>query len=148
MIRASARLLELAAAEPEAVYARLASRETGQSSLEARARLAEYGPNRLARDRPPSLVRLLWRAVRNALVVLLLVLAVTSFSTGDFGAGVMMVVMLALGVGLELLQESRAGAAAGRVDALIAVRAAVHRDDAASEGAIDVHPGLGGESKR
>src|SRR3569832_2634594 len=109
MIRASARLLELAAAEPEAVYARLAARETGLSSLEARARLAEYGPNRLARDCPPSLVHLLWRAVRNALVVLLAVLAVASFSTGDVGAGVVMVVMLVLGVGLELLQESRAG---------------------------------------
>ncbi|HEY6036187.1 MAG TPA: magnesium-translocating P-type ATPase [Kofleriaceae bacterium] len=136
MIRASARLLELAAAEPEAVYARLATRSTGLSSLEASARLAEYGPNRLARDRPPSLVRLLWRAVRNALVILLAILAVTSFSTGDIGAGVMMVVMLVLSLGLELLQESRAGAAAARLKALIAVRATVHRDNTASEIAV------------
>ncbi|MEP6860368.1 MAG: cation-transporting P-type ATPase [Deltaproteobacteria bacterium] len=86
-IRASPRLLELAGAEPAAAYARLATTAAGLSSTEARTRLAEFGPNRLASDRPPGLVRRLWHAMRNPLVILLATLATVSFATADPRAG-------------------------------------------------------------
>ena len=42
------------------------------------------------KDRPPGLLRLLWHAVLNPLVILLAVLATISFATGDLRAAVMM----------------------------------------------------------
>ncbi|HET9990863.1 MAG TPA: magnesium-translocating P-type ATPase, partial [Kofleriaceae bacterium] len=136
MIRASPRLLELAGAEPDQVYGRLATRAEGLSTDEARTRLAEHGPNRLATDRPPRLATLLWHAVLNPLVILLAVLSTVSFATGDPRAGTMMVVMIALSIGLKLFQEARAGTAAAKLKAMIAVRATARRDGAACEVAV------------
>src|SRR5580693_10526272 len=95
-IRVSPVLVESAGIEPDAVYARLGTRAGGLTVEEASARLAEHGPNILARDQRPSLGMLLWRAVLNPLVILLGVLATVSLSTGDARSAVMMVCMIAL----------------------------------------------------
>ena len=135
-IRVSAILLEVATAEPAAVYARLATRAEGLTSAEAAAQLAAHGPNVLARDQRPSLAKLLWRAVLNPLVILLAVLATVSFATADPRAGSMMLLMIALSVGLKLFQEARAGSAAARLKAMISVRATVFRDGQPQEIAV------------
>src|ERR1019366_6583107 len=94
------------------VYTRLQTRPEGLTPEEADARLAEHGPNVLARDQRPGLLRLLWRAVLNPLVILLAGLAVVSFATGDPRAGTVMLLMIALSVGLKLIQEAKANSAA------------------------------------
>src|SRR5439155_985406 len=81
-----------------AVLARLETRAEGLTSEQAATRLAEHGPNVLPRDERPSLLRLLWRALLNPLVILLAVLATVSIATGDPRAAVMMVLMIGLGV--------------------------------------------------
>ena len=96
----------------EGVYAKLNSRPAGLTGAEAATRLGKYGQNILARDQRPGFFRLLWRAVRNPLVVLLAVLAGVSFATGDSPSATMMLVMIALSVGLKLFQETRASNAA------------------------------------
>ncbi len=113
-IRVSPLVLEIAALDTAQVYARLNTRAEGLSAEEAEARLAKYGPNILAKDQRPGFGKLLWRALRNPLVILLAVLATISFATGDVRAGVMMVSMIVLSVGLKLVQETKATNAAAK----------------------------------
>jgi Mg2+-importing ATPase len=132
-IRVSPLVLELAGLEPSGVYERSATSAAGLGAAAAAARLAEHGPNVLARDQRVSFPRLLWRAVINPLVILLGVLAIVSFSTGDPRAGSMMVLMIVLSVGLKLFQEAKADGAAAKLKAMISVSATVLRDGTARE---------------
>jgi Mg2+-importing ATPase len=127
-IEVSRAVVESAALDVAAVYARLVTRPTGLTTAEAAGRLAEYGPNVLAKDRRVGLGRLLWNAVINPLVLLLLVLAGVSFATGDARAGVVMSMMIVLGAGLKLVQEARADTAAAKLKAMISVTATAVRD--------------------
>ncbi|MBI2801066.1 MAG: magnesium-translocating P-type ATPase [Gammaproteobacteria bacterium] len=135
-IQVSPVLVESAALAATDVYARLNTRHAGLTAVEAAKRLAQHGPNVLAKDQQPGLVTLLWRAVLNPLVILLAVLATISFATRDFRAGAMMVCMIALSVGLKLFQESKASHAAAKLKALISVTATVVRDGVSTEIAI------------
>ena len=127
-IEVSQAVVESAALDAARVYTRLATRPAGLTTEEAAARLAEHGPNVLAKDRRASLGKLLWNAVVNPLVILLLVLAGVSFATGDARAGVVMSMMIVLGAGLKLIQEARADSAAAKLKAMISVTATVVRD--------------------
>ena len=135
-IRVSPVLLESAGIEPDAVYARLGTRPQGLTSEEASARLAEHGPNVLAKDQRPSLGVLLWHAVLNPLVILLGVLATISVATGDARSAVVMACMIALSVGLKLFQEAKASSATAKLKAMISVNATVLRDGATLEVAV------------
>ncbi len=132
-IAVSAILLEAAALEPAAVYARLATRAAGLTAAEAAQRLAEHGPNVLARDERPSFLRLFVRAAIDPLVLLLAALAAVSFSTGDTRSGTVMILMIALSMGLKLFQEAKAGTAAAALKAMISVHATVLRDGKPAE---------------
>jgi Mg2+-importing ATPase len=127
-IRVSPAVLDAAALDVAAVYGRLATRAEGLSAADAEARLLAHGPNVLARDQRPGFARLLWRSVINPLVILLVVLATVSFSTGDPRAGAMMALMIALSVGLKLYQEAKADSTAAKLKAMISVRATALRD--------------------
>ncbi len=127
VIVVSKNLVEAAGLDPASVYARLQTRASGLTSDEAKSRLAEHGPNVLAKDQRPSLWKLLWHAVLNPLVVLLAVLSTVSFATGDPRAGFMMLLMIALSVGLKLFQEAKASSAAAKLKAMISVNATVLR---------------------
>ena len=95
---------------------------------EAERRLQEYGPNVVAREERHPRIRLLGKALINPLVILLLVLAASSFLTGDFRAGSVMLLMVILGVVLRFVQEARADSAAAKLRAMISVHATVLRD--------------------
>ncbi len=118
------------------VYARLLTRPAGLTTEEADARLTEHGQNVLAKDQRPGFVTLLWRAVRNPLVILLALLATVSFATGDPRAATMMLLMIALSVGLRLVQEAKANSAAAKLKAMISVNATVLRGGTAQEIAV------------
>ena len=135
-MRVSRAVVETAAFDAAGVYAHLKTRPEGLTADEAEARLAERGPNVLAKDRRPGLPLLLWRAVRNPLVVLLAVLAAVSFATGDPRAATMMLLMIALSVGLKLFQEAKANSAAAKLRAMISVKATVLRGGVAQETAV------------
>jgi Mg2+-importing ATPase len=133
VLRVSPRVIECAALDADALHAHLKTRPTGWTDAEAAALLAQHGPNVLAKDQRPGLGKLLWRSLLNPLVILLAMLASVSFATGDVRAGVMMVAMVALSVGLKLFQESRAGNAAAKLKAMISVNATVVRGGTARE---------------
>ena len=94
------------------VYKRFETCPEGLRAEEARARLAKHGPNVLAKDQRIGLGKLISRAVINPLVILLTVLASVSFATGDFRAGTVISLMIALSLGLKLIQEAKADSAA------------------------------------
>lgn len=120
--------LEAAALDAAQVHQRFATRPEGLTAAEANQRLAEHGPNVLAKDQRASMAKLFAHAVLNPLVVLLAILAAVSFATGDARAATMMLVMIALGVGLKLFQEAKADTAAAKLKAMISVQATVIRD--------------------
>src|SRR5450432_1824822 len=132
-IRVSPLVLEIAGLDAPGALARLSTRAGGLTSDDAAARLIEHGPNVLARDQRPGLLRLLWRSVINPLVILLAVLATVSFSTGHPRAGTVMILMIILSVGLRLVQEAKADSAAAKLKAMISVSATALRDGAPRE---------------
>ena len=125
--------LESTRTDAAGVYRLLETRPEGLTSREAAVRLEERGANVLTRDRRTGIATLCWHAVLNPLVVLLGVLATISFATGDAPAAVVMLTMIALSVGLKLIQEARADSAAAKLKAMISVTATVQRDGAPRE---------------
>jgi P-type Mg2+ transporter len=135
-MRVSQAVLESARLDVAGAYTYLKTRPEGLTTEEAEARLREHGQNVLAKDRRPSLLSLFWRAVRDPLVILLAVLATVSFATGDARAALVMLLMIALSVGLKLVQEAKASNAAAKLRAMISVKATVLRAGKAEEIAV------------
>src|ERR1017187_2230146 len=130
---------EAAAREISDVLQRLNTSPNGLTETEAAARLEEYGPNEVGQEKKHEWLHRLWVAVRNPLVILLITLAAASFlsyyhykpadrDVSEFYAGVLMLVMVALGVSLRFVQETKANNAAAKLKAMIKVTATVVRD--------------------
>ena len=111
-----------------AVLESLHTSAAGLTEEEAAARLERYGPNEVAHEKRESWLQRLYVAARNPLVILLTVLAILSFATQDFRSGTVMLLMVALGVSLRFVQETRADTAAAKLKAMIRVTATVIRD--------------------
>src|ERR1035438_768846 len=62
-IRVSPLVVESAAMDTASVYAKLNTRAEGLTDSEAATRLAQYGPNVLAKDQRTGFGKLLWRAM-------------------------------------------------------------------------------------
>jgi Mg2+-importing ATPase len=126
--RTSPLLAEASSKPSEQVFQMLATTASGLSEAEAAARLEKYGPNEVAYEKKHSWLHRLYTASRNPLVILLTVLAVLSFATGDLRAGTVMMLMVVLGLALRFVQETRADNAAAKLKAMISVTATVLRD--------------------
>ncbi|SPE59096.1 magnesium transporter [Verrucomicrobia bacterium] len=124
---------EMSKKDTAEVMQTLGSAPTGLTEEEAASRLAQYGPNEVAREKRENWLERLWIASRNPLVILLTVLAVLSYATGDFRAGTVMLLMVVLGVSLRFVQETRADTAAAKLKAMISVTATVVREGKARE---------------
>jgi P-type Mg2+ transporter len=127
-IEVSPLLLELARADAEVVFCRLQTSQQGLSEAEAARRLEQHGHNVVMQEQRYGWLRLLGHACANPLVILLLLLATVSYTTGDLRAAIVMLIMVVLGVSLRFLQEARADNAAAKLKAMISVTATVVRD--------------------
>src|SRR6266850_2517005 len=121
-------LTEASSRPSDEIFQTMGTSSGGLTEIEAAERLAKYGPNEVAYEKKQSWIHRLYTASRNPLVILLTVLAVLSFATGDFRAGTVMVLMVALGLALRFVQETRADNAAAKLKAMISVTATVVRD--------------------
>jgi P-type Mg2+ transporter len=119
---------ESAMREAAEVLSTLDTSIDGLSAEEALRRLEEFGPNEVGREKHEGWVQRLYLAGRNPLVILLTVLAILSFATGDFRAGSVMLLMVILGLSLRFVQETKADTAAAKLKAMISVTATVVRD--------------------
>lgn len=99
----------------------------GLSEEEAGKRLLIYGPNEIASEKPLSPFRRLWLNIKNPLVILLTVLGVISFVTGDIRSTVVVFLMIILGVVLRYVQEKRADKAAEKLKAMVSTHTTVVR---------------------
>jgi Mg2+-importing ATPase len=120
-------LLEWAHCDEGTVLARLESRAEGLSEPEVAARVIQYGPNQIARTKRRSKPLLLFDNVRNPLIILLLILSLVSYLTGDLRSALVILVMVVLGVVLRFVQEMRADTAAARLQAMVRSTATVVR---------------------
>jgi len=99
--------LEHAACLPiSAVLQVLESSESGLSPAEAQARLQRYGSNSIASHRAEPL-RVLWRQLKNPLLLLLGAAALTSFVVGQRTDGTIILLIVSLSVGLGFFNEYR-----------------------------------------
>lgn len=105
----------------------------GLSDREARLRLEQYGVNEVFLEHPRSVTTRLVENVRNPLVILLAVLGIVSWLTGDIRAAIIIAVMVALGVVLRFVQEMRSDKAAEKLKDLVGVKATVIREGAKRE---------------
>ncbi|HEV3243352.1 MAG TPA: magnesium-translocating P-type ATPase [Chthoniobacterales bacterium] len=125
----SSSLLDEAARKPsDEVFQLLGASPFGLSEHDAATRLEEYGPNEVAYEKEEGWLHRLYISARNPLVILLTVLAILSYATGDATAGTIMMLMVALGMSLRFVQETRADNAAAKLKAMITVTATVIRD--------------------
>jgi len=132
-IQVSQALVDSATMDAEGVCRKFETERDGPSTSQASLRQAASGPNVLAKDQRVGIGKLVWHAVLNPLVILLAILAAISLATGDARAGTVMTVMIALGVGLKLVQEAKADSAAAKLKAMISVTATVLRDGVPGE---------------
>jgi Mg2+-importing ATPase len=110
-----------------------AERAAGLGSEEAAARLARCGPNVLAPRRQRRLAVEFLARFRNPLVLLLLAASAVSALTGEVASFGIITAVVVTSVTLDFVQEHRAGRAAERLKASVAVRATVLRDGRARD---------------
>lgn len=122
-------LREAAQADVQTTLRRLQTSAAGLSWAEARRRLAEVGLNELRSQKPPGWPVVLWGAIRHPFNGVLGVLAVVSFATGDRKAGLVMISMIALSVGLRFWQEMKSQIQAESLQRLVRNVATVLRTE-------------------
>lgn len=115
---------------------------SGLSEQMASERLAEYGPNEVATQRPTPWFVLLIEAFKDPFVYVLALLMVVSALTNDFEASLVMGVMILLSVGIRFIQEYRSQKASLALKELIETTCGITRDGVTTEIPIDeVVPG-------
>ena len=130
------------ASTSEDVLARLSSDRQGLSADEATRRLAEYGPNRLTRQRGPSAWAVLARQFASPLIYALLIAAVVAFALGDLPDGAVVLGVVVLNALIGFVQEYRAGRAIEALAQLVSEPATVLRDERWTQmDAADLVPG-------
>jgi magnesium-transporting ATPase (P-type) len=118
---------EAARADLELLFSRLAASPAGLTRHEAAARIARFGPNTVARERPLAPLRRLLQLFLSPLSLLLLGLAFAAQLTGEPRGALVIAVMVVLSVLLSWFQEVRSGKAAERLRAMVHTTATVLR---------------------
>jgi Mg2+-importing ATPase len=124
----SKKLVDRAHTEVASILGQLNSTPDGLNQAEVEARLEQYGPNEVAKEKRRTWFLRLWDNVKNPLVILLAVLGVISYLTGDLRATIVILTMVILGIVLRYIQESRADKAAERLKAMVSTTTTVIRD--------------------
>ncbi|GGI19965.1 magnesium-translocating P-type ATPase [Bradyrhizobium guangdongense] len=127
---------------PLDLSARLGCGLTGLTSAEAAGRLDRFGRNSDAPPRIEGAARAILRRLLEPLSLILLVAGIISMLTGDEIGGLIIVLILALSIGLDTVQEGHAVRAAEILRRSVALKAEVKRDGGFREVEVDqVVPG-------
>ena len=120
-------LSEAASLATDDVLSRLASRPEGLNGTEVNQRIREFGANVLAVHRVRASA-VLWRQLKNPILILLLGAALVSGLTGGGTNAIIIAVIVLLSVGLGFVNEFRAAVAMSTLRSKISQNATVHRD--------------------
>jgi P-type Mg2+ transporter len=121
-------LVSVSELDAPAVLKLLHSHLHGLAEKEAKKRLKQYGLNEIAREKKKSLLIQFLANFKNPLVILLTILGVIAFFTGDLRATILIFIMVILSVVLRFFQETRANHAAEKLKALVSNTATVVRN--------------------
>ena len=124
------------------VVRELDSREQGLTEPEARKRFDVYGPNTLSEKKQRSPLLEFLNNFLNPLVITLLVISAVSFLLGNSIDGLIILVMVAMSVTLNFVQEYKASKSAEALRAKVAHMASVLRNATVMEiPAVQLVPG-------
>ena len=125
----SGELTALSGCSPQDALHRLRCSPNGLSLEDAEARLAAVGPNVVARNGHPGILRELIGRSKNPLNALLLTLALVSYLLGDLRAAIVISVIVILATATAFVQEHRSNNAAAKLRAMVKTTASVRRCD-------------------
>jgi len=112
----------------DALFTQLDVSPEGLSAVEASGRLTKVGRNAMATaPRRHALAKIAHRLIE-PLIVILIVSAAISGATGDWTSFAIILVILALSIALDVIQEHRAEIATDALKKSVALQAQVHRD--------------------
>lgn len=124
------------------VLQKLDATEHGLSVGEAKARLGEYGPNRLPEKPPASLWKIVLRQFCSPLIYILALAAIVSLAIGDVKDAGFIAGVLVLNAVIGAYQEWKAEQSSHALRKLLKIRASVFRDgDVREVSAEEVVPG-------
>jgi Ca2+-transporting ATPase len=116
--------------------------ERGLSRAEAAARLSRYGPNRIAKEKPPSVWAIALGLLREPMNIMLVAVVVVSILIGEFSTALIVGLLIALNVVLGTRQELTARASVDALSKMQVPEARVVRDrETALVPAVDLVPG-------
>ncbi len=124
--------------------ARLLQTDTvdGLSAAEAARRLAEYGPNAIPKEPPPSRWSIALAQLADPMNVMLVAVAIISVLVGEASTGLMVGALVLLNVVLGTNQEMKAQASVAALDELQVPSARVTRDGSVRQlDALELVPG-------
>jgi len=126
-------LVELSRLESAEALSSLGSSASGLTGSEAKVLLDKYGPNVAVKEKKKSVIFRLGDNVKNPLVVLLSILGLTSYLTGDIRGTIVIFLMVLLGISLRFVQETRSDQAAEKLKAMVRTTTTVLRDGVKQE---------------
>ena len=132
--RVSVRLVQVSRMSADESFDEFHTSIQGLEEADAEARLAEYGPNTVAREVHHGFFYQLFVRLANPLNVLLIVLTIVSAFTGDLDGAIIIGFMVVLSVVLSWVQEARSNNAAEKLRAMVKITAtALRREEIEQE---------------
>src|SRR5690348_4837692 len=131
--RVSARLVEISRMAADDTFDEFRTSIQGLIESEAEERLAEHGPNTVAREEKKSFLKQLFTRLINPLNILLIVLTIVSVVTGDLDGATIIGLMVVLSVVLSWVQEARSNNAAEKLRAMVKTTATALRREEIEE---------------
>ncbi len=122
----------------ETVLKKLDTSLKGLTEQEAEERIEKYGFNQVGGEKRKSRFLKFLEDFKNPLVILLAVLALVSYITGDSRAATVMIIMVVLGVALKFVQEMRADESVEKLKSMVNTTATVIRDGIEKEVPLEV----------
>ncbi len=128
-------LIAAAQSAPDALLARLDSHADGFTEAQAEAVRSRVGLNEVDHEKPLPWWLHLWHCYRTPFSLLLTLLAVVSYVTGDMKATVVIGAMVLLATFIRFWQERKSNRAADALKAMVSNTATVMRRDVSEEAA-------------
>jgi len=123
-------LLKMSSQDIESVYGALNTQSSGLTSEEAEHRLETVGRNDVAQDKPPAWYTMLLTNFKNPFVLVLIILGLVSYFSGDLRATIVVLIMVVISIVMRFLQEYRSSRAAEALRQMVQTKATVKRSDA------------------
>ncbi|MBZ0093345.1 MAG: magnesium-translocating P-type ATPase [Sulfuricellaceae bacterium] len=130
-------LVGAAKSDVDALLSSLGSHADGLSEHEAEVIRERVGFNEVEHEKPMPWWRHLWHSYSNPFNLLLTILALVSYLTGDMKATIVISTMVVLSTLLRFWQESKSNKAADKLKAMVSNTATVMRRDPAEDAAED-----------